>query len=87
MKTYPLTVSSPDGNLFKGNVEQLILRGSEGDLAVLAGHIPFMTAVQPGRCRIVLEDGTEKAAQTDGGLLSVAGDAVTLLSESFRWEE
>ena len=58
MKTYPLTVSSPDGNLFKGPVAQLILRGSEGDLAVMAGHIPFMTAVQPGACRITLEDGT-----------------------------
>ena len=87
MKTYPLTVSSPDGNLFKGNVEQLILRGSEGDLAVMAGHIPFMTAVKPGACRILLEDGTERKAHTDGGLLSVAADSVTLLSESFQWTE
>jgi len=86
MKTYPLTVSSPDGNLFKGDVEQLILRGTEGELAILAGHIPFMTAVKPGVCRIFLDDGTEKTAHTDGGLLSVASDAVTLLSESFRWE-
>ena len=87
MKTYPLTVSSPDGNLFRGPVVQLILRGSEGDLAVMAGHIPFMTAVQPGACRIELEDGTVKNAKTDGGLLTVAGDAVTLLSESFNWAE
>lgn len=87
MKTYPLTVASPDGNLFKGDVEQLILRGSEGDLAVMAGHIPFMTAVRPGLCRILQADGTEKTAQTEGGLLSVAPDAVTLLSESFRWME
>ena len=87
MKTYALTISSPDGNLFQGQAVQLILRGSEGDLAVMAGHIPFMTAVQPGVCRILLEDGTEKVAHTDGGLLTVAADAVTLLSESFRWEE
>ena len=87
MKTYPLTVASPDGNLFQGAVAQLILRGSEGDLAVMAGHIPFMTAVQPGACRIELEDGTVKHARTDGGLLTVAGDAVTLLSESFCWTE
>lgn len=87
MKTYPLTVASPDGNLFKGDVEQLILRGSEGDLAVMAGHIPFMTAVQSGLCRILQADGTEKTAHTEGGLLSVAPDAVTLLSESFRWTE
>lgn len=87
MKTYTLTVSSPDGNLFQGSAVQLILRGSEGDLAVMAGHIPFMTAVQPGVCRILLPDGTEMVAHTDGGLLTVATDAVTLLSESFRWAE
>lgn len=87
MKTYPLTVASPDGNLFQGSVSQLILRGSEGDLAIMAGHVPFMTAIQPGTCRMTLEDGTEKTAKTDGGLLSVAGDSVTLLSESFRWTE
>ncbi|MBQ9951008.1 MAG: F0F1 ATP synthase subunit epsilon [Clostridia bacterium] len=87
MKTYPLTVSSPDGNLFQGQVAELILRGSEGDLAVMAGHIPFMTAVQPGSCRIIFEDGSEKQGMTDGGLLTVAGDHVTLLSESFRWAE
>lgn len=87
MKTYPLAVASPDGSLFKGDVAQLILRGSEGDLAIMAGHIPFMTAVSPGLCRILQPDGTERTAQTEGGLLTVASDAVTLLSESFRWTE
>ncbi len=59
MNTFPLTVASPDGNLFHGEAVQLTLRGSEGDLAVLAGHIPFITAVKPGACRILLPDGTE----------------------------
>ena len=43
MNTFPLTVASPDGKLFHGEAVQLTLRGSEGDLAVLAGHIPFIT--------------------------------------------
>ena len=34
MNTFPLTVASPDGNLFHGEAVQLTLRGSEGDLAV-----------------------------------------------------
>ena len=71
MNTFPLTVASPDGNLFHGEAVQLTLRGSEGDLAVLAGHIPFITAVKPGACRILLPDGTERAGKTDGGLLTV----------------
>ena len=54
MKTFPLTIASPDGNLFDQPVVRLILRGTEGDLAVMAGHIPFITAVRPGDCRVEL---------------------------------
>ena len=53
MKTFPLTISSPDGDLFRGEAEMLILRGTEGDLAVMAGHIPFVTAVVRGSCAVV----------------------------------
>ncbi len=86
MATFQLTVSSPDGNLFEGDAAALMLRGTEGDLAVLAGHIPFITAVVAGACRIILPNGDERTGHTDGGLLTVNKDAVTLLSGSFRWE-
>lgn len=87
MKTFPLTIASPDGNLFDQPVARLILRGTEGDLAVMAGHIPFITAVQPGGCKVELEDGSEKHGRLDGGLLTVAEDRVTLLSGSFAWQD
>ncbi len=87
MKTFPLTIASPDGNLFDQPVVRLILRGTEGDLAVMAGHIPFITAVRPGDCRVELEDGSEKLGRLDGGLLTVAEDRVTLLSGSFVWQD
>ncbi len=87
MKTFPLTIASPDGNLFDQPVVRLILRGTEGDLAVMAGHIPFITAVRPGDCRVELEDGSEKLGRLDGGLLTVAEDRVTLLSGGFVWQD
>ncbi len=83
MKTFRLIVSSPDGNVFEGEIAQLILRGANGDLAVMAGHIPFITPVMPGVCRIFAEDGSETVAKTAGGLLTVSSDEVTLLSDSF----
>ena len=43
MKSFRLTISSPDGNCFDGDAVFLSLRGSEGDLAVMAGHIPFIS--------------------------------------------
>lgn len=85
MSSMHLIVSTPRGNLFDGSAEGLFLRGCTGDLAVLPGHIPFVTSVQSGVCRIRLEDGSEKEGETDGGLLSVSKEAVTLISGSFRF--
>ena len=87
MNTYKLTVATPDGNKFQGEVIGLFLRGAEGDLAVLAGHLPFITSVQAGKCRIHLPDDDEKSATVDGGLLTVTAEKVTLLSGSFAWDE
>ena len=86
MSTFKLVVSTPDGNKFKGDAVKLSLRGSEGDLAVLAGHIPFITSVKPCDCRIELEDGSEKVGHTEGGLLTVSNEWTTLLSGSFSWK-
>lgn len=87
MNTYKLTVATPDGNQFQGEVYALYLRGADGDLAVLAGHTPFITSVQAGKCRVHLPDDQEKSATLDGGLLTVSAGAATLLSGSFKWEE
>ena len=89
MNTFRLIIASPDGNLFDGQAYMLTVRGSEGELAVLAGHVPFVTTVVPCRVKIELadEDEDDRIGHTDGGLLSVSRDAVTLLSSSFRWEE
>ncbi len=85
MKSYNLVVSTPDGNVFEGDASMLTLRGSEGELAILAGHIPFITAVKPCECVIVLPDDSEKTAQIGGGILTVTGEKTTLLSSSFSW--
>ena len=65
----------------------LTLRGAAGDLAILAGHAPFVTTVVPCDCKIELEDESERTAHLEGGLLSVSSEGVTLLSSSFRWKE
>ncbi len=87
MNTFKLTISSPDGNIFQDEAVMLSVRGIEGDLAVMAGHIPFITAVKECECKIELEDGTEKKGHTDGGLLNVAKKEVILLSDCFKWQE
>ena len=87
MKEYRLKISTPDGSVFDGDAVKLDVRGIEGELAVMAGHVPFMTAVKPGSCRLLLSDGSERIGELDGGLLSVGSSEVTLLAAKFRWAE
>ena len=87
MNTFKLTVASPDGNKFFGDVVKLDVRGVEGELAVMAGHVPFVTSIVNCPVTIELEDGSKKTATSDGGLLTVGKDEVTLLSGSFEFNE
>ena len=87
MNTYKLTIASPDGNAFSGEAVKLDVRGTEGELAVMAGHIPFVTSVVGGACAVWTDESTKRTATLDGGLLTVGADAVTLLSGSFRFDQ
>ncbi|MBO7519421.1 MAG: F0F1 ATP synthase subunit epsilon [Clostridia bacterium] len=87
MKNYHLIISTPAGNVFDGEAAMLTVRGSEGDLAVLAGHIPFITAVKKCEGSIVFEDNTEKKANIGGGILTVGQNVTTLLTSDFEFIE
>ena len=87
MKTFLLKLASPEGNLFSGEVTKLSVRGTEGELAIMAGHVPFVTALKPCDCRIEFEDGEERVGHIDGGMLTVSGEKTVLLSGSFEWIE
>ncbi|MBQ1365475.1 MAG: F0F1 ATP synthase subunit epsilon [Clostridia bacterium] len=82
MSTFPLRISSPDGDLYRGDAEMLILRGTEGDLAIMAGHIPFVTAVVHGNCVIIAAEGERKEGVIEEGLLTVDKDQVTVLTSA-----
>ena len=85
MKTFHLTVSTPNGHAFDGDAVFLSLRGTAGDLAVMAGHVPFVTTVLPCDCKIGLDDDTDRIGHVESGLLTVSATAVTLLTGEFHF--
>ena len=85
MKAFALKISTPEGDVFSGEVLSVSVRGAEGDLAVMAGHIPFVSPIRPCDCKITLEDGTEKIGHTDGGILTVSAEKTVILTGSFAW--
>ena len=87
MKTFPLRIGTPDGLLFEGNVERVICSGITGDLAILAGHCNFCTALGMGEAHVILEDGSKKEAACIGGMLSVMNGTCRVLATTWEWKE
>ena len=87
MSTFPLVISSPDGDILREEATRLIVRGTEGELAVMAGHVPFVTAVKKGRCVVEDAAGGRRTGLIQEGLLTVDKDKTTLLTSSLVWNK
>lgn len=87
MKTFKLTVGTPDGLIFEGEVERIKCRTITGDLAILADHCNFCTALGMGEAYIRFEDGTERHAACIGGMLSMMDKKCSLLATTWEWKE
>ena len=87
MKTFPLRIGTPDGLLFQGEVERIVVRSITGDLAILAGHCNYCTALGMGEAHVVLEDGTTKEAACIGGMLTVIDGTFRVMATTWEWKE
>ena len=87
MKTFPLRIGTPDGLLFQGEVERIVVRSVTGDLAILAGHCNYCTALGMGEAHVVLEDGTVKEAACIGGMLTVIDGTCRVMATTWEWKE
>ena len=87
MNTFQLQIGTPDGILFSGEVERVVVRSITGELAVLAGHTNYVTALGMGGAHIVLPDGTRRDAACIGGMLSVMDGECHVLATTWEWEE
>ena len=87
MTTFHLTVVTPDGCAFEGQAERIVCRAIDGDLAILAKHGDYCTALGMGEAHIKLEDGTTRRAACMGGMLSMMQGECHLLATTFEWAD
>lgn len=86
MTSFPLKIVTPDGLIFDGPAEQIIVRTTGGDVAILARHINYVAPLGMGRA-VIVADGKRRTAACIGGMLSVVDGAVTLVPTTFEWAE
>lgn len=78
---------SPEEVLFQGDAEMVVARTSDGEIAFLTGHVPFLGALGVGEVRIIMADRETQAVQVEGGFVEVRDDQVIILSDAARLGE
>ena len=86
MTPFQLKIVTPDGLIFDGQAEELVVRTTSGDLGILAGHINCVAPLGMGRATVII-DGKRRYAACIGGMVSVVGGNVTLVPTTFEWAE
>lgn len=81
MATLNLTVVSAEKKIFSGVVKSIQASGVEGELGILPGHTPLLTAIKPGIVKLTLENGDEEVIYVSGGFLEVQPSIVTVLAD------
>ena len=83
-RSFHLEIRTPEQLIYEGNVTNISAPGVEGNFQILAGHIPFLTALEVGEIRI-RESETPQLMATSGGIFEVLRTGVTVLVETAEW--
>jgi F-type H+-transporting ATPase subunit epsilon len=81
MPAFHFELVSPEKLLFSGEVESVVVPGSEGEFTVLKGHAPFMSTMRPGVVAIGAAAGKSQRLFVRGGFADVAPTGLTILAE------
>ncbi len=81
MATLKLIIVSAEDKIFEGDVTQLRATGIEGELGILPGHTPLLTAIKPGIIKFTLKNETEEVIYVSGGFLEIQPTVVTVLAD------
>ena len=82
MAAFPFELVSPERLLFTGEVESVVVPGSEGELTVMKDHAPLMTTLKPGIVTVNETTGKSQRLFVRGGFADVAPTGLTILAES-----
>jgi F-type H+-transporting ATPase subunit epsilon len=71
---------SPERELFNGEVDHVVVPGSEGEFGVSPNHAPVMSVIKPGALKVINE-GAERRIFVNGGFADVTPEGLSVLAE------
>jgi F-type H+-transporting ATPase subunit epsilon len=80
-RTFSVSLVTPEGPAFDGEVEMMVVPGADGEIGVLARHAPLVALLKAGSTRIYRERSSEDVLEfaTGPGFFKVEQDRALAL--------
>ena len=82
MKTFRLSILSPEREFYSGECVSLTVPLQDGSYGVMASHTPLIAAIVPGEASYCKPDGERVVCAVSQGMVHVSGSSVRILCES-----
>ena len=79
-KKLHLKITTHEKVIFDSDVEEIYLKGSQGEFGILPGHVPFMSPLEIGIGKIIVE-GKTKLFTIMGGIFQLKDDEALILTQ------
>jgi len=87
VRTFDLSVVTPDGAAFEGEAEMVIVPGAAGEIGVLARHAPLVAMLKAGEIRVKAGNDWQSFAAGPGYFKVQQDRAIALVDDAVRAEE
>lgn len=81
MSKLHLKITTHEKVVFDADVDEIYSKGTQGEFGILPGHIPFMSALDIGITKVVIDGKTEKFT-TMGGVFQLTGNEALILTQA-----
>lgn len=83
--TFKLEIVTPERVFLSETVEMVVVKTPQGELGVLAGHIPLVVAIAVGPVKVKKSDGEELTAVLTEGFMEVRQDKTIIFTDTAEW--
>jgi len=81
MSTFHIEIATTERVVYKDEVEGVTLPTFDGEITVLAGHVPLVTILKPGEL-VIRKEGEVRPYAIGGGFLEMDGKKLIVLADT-----
>jgi len=81
MTAFLLEIVTPERKVYGDNVDMVIVKGTAGDMGILAHHVPLVSPLKVAPV-VIKKDNVNHYIAVSGGFIEVRKDKVVILAES-----